>query len=737
MIKRRELFSLGTSGVALLVLLSLCFWLTSLDFGDFRPENPTVTYVLWALSTCVVFGAITLGFLLFRNLLKLHVEYRTGKLGSRIKSKLVAGVLALCVAPITMHVAFSIILLNRNFDKWFSQPNVEILQSAGRFMDQANAELLVDLRNAADRLASSPAVVTTLRTGEASQAMRDLLVKSGADFLALTPADRQITSVELSIDEEVVPDAVRLAMESSTVPTQNGIIEDWLFVTAGIGAPTGRAGTITLGRKIPEAILAEQEFMLAQVRKWQEFEGARPVMWRYYAKILALVTIFVLFLAVWLALFASKQITRPIEALVTATGELAGGHLDYRVETPAMDELAGLVQSFNNMGQALEAKTGQLERSNSDLANANDELEDRRRLINAILESITPGVISVGENREILKFNDSARAFAADASMSSLQSVTAIFDGNDQAAFEHMFSSARRRGIVSRDFEVDRSGRSQHLSVTVSSLDSDHGQDNFVVVLEDTTELVHAKQSEAWQEVARRLAHEIKNPLTPVALAAGHIDRLIDRYSDENGGTNWDEIRERLKRATSTIQREVQSLKALVDSFSDLARFPAIRPETTDLNAVVRDAVGVFDGRLPGIELSCDTVPGTALAHADPESIKRVIINLIDNAAEVLQDSWTKQIRVSTRTRCDEGTVELTVADSGPGISASNKEMLFVPYFSTKGRGTGLGLAIVRSVISDHRGTIRVEDNEPSGTRFVIELPAVPDSVAQLQEVSS
>jgi len=319
--------------------------------------------------------------------------------------------------------------------------------------------------------------------------------------------------------------------------------------------------------------------------------------------------------------------------------------------------------------------------------------------------------------------------------MSSLEAVTAILDGKDQEAFEHMFSSARRRGIVSRDFEVDRSGRAQHLSITVSSLDSDHGQHGFVVVLEDTTELVHAKQSEAWQEVARRLAHEIKNPLTPVALAAGRIDRQLDRYSDRNGGTDWEQMRNRLKQATSTIQREVQSLKALVDRFSDLARFPAIHPENADLNAVVRDAVGVFDGRLPGIELSCETAPGIAAAHIDPESIKRVIINLIDNAAEVLQDSWAKQIGVSTRTRPDEGTVELTVADSGPGISASNKEMLFVPYFSTKGRGTGLGLAIVRSVISDHRGTIRVEDNEPSGTRFVIELPAARYGVAELQEV--
>ena len=737
MIKRRELVWLVAAGIVLLALLALCFWLTSLDFGDFRPATPAATYVLWALTTCLVLATIALGFLLTRDIVKLYVEYRKGKLGSRVISKLVAGVLVLSLAPIAMHVYYSITLLNRNFDKWFSQPNIEILQSTGRLMEQASEELLVALRNQARDLASSPTAIAALRGGGASQGLRNLLDDLGSDFLILAPADPQLASVEVLLDEEGVPDAVRLAAESGSVTPHSGVAGSWLFATAEMETPDGPAGAVTVASKIPAAILAEQEFMLAQVREWQQFEANRPLLWRSYASILALVTIFVLFLAVWLAQFASKQITRPIEALVTATGELAGGHLDYRVDPQAMDELAGLVKSFNSMGQALEEKTSQLELSNQDLATANAELEDRRRLINAILESITPGVISIGENREILKFNESARAFAADSSMSSLDSVTAILDRKDQAAFERMFSSARRRGIVNRDFEVVRSGRSQHLSITVSSLDSDHAQHGFVVVLEDTTELVHAKQSEAWQEVARRLAHEIKNPLTPVALAAGHIDRQIERYSKKSDDSGWEEIRERLKRSTSTIQREVQSLKALVDSFSDLARFPAIRPENTDLNAVVRDAVGVFDGRLPGIDLSCAADHGIALAHVDPESIKRVIINLIDNAAEVLQDCWTKQIRVSTRARPDEGTVELTVADTGPGISATNKEMLFVPYFSTKRRGTGLGLAIVRSVISDHRGTIRVEDNEPSGTRFVIELPAARDGVAELQEATA
>ena len=477
--------------------------------------------------------------------------------------------------------------------------------------------------------------------------------------------------------------------------------------------------------------------MYAQVQEWQQLEAARPLVWRKYVYILALITIFMLFIAVWLAQFASKQITRPIEALVTATGELAGGHLEYRVKTAATDELAGLVASFNSMSQALEGKTRQLEQSNSDLARANTELDERRRFINAILESITPGVVSVDGNGAILKFNESARKIAAPREVSSLRSVTELLDGEDRSAFEHMFSSAQRTGIATRDFQIDRKGRPMHLSVTVSSLDSGDSHHGFVVVLEDTTELMRAQRSEAWQEVARRLAHEIKNPLTPVALAAGRIDRLIERFEGTLDPEERTAICHRLAQSTRTIDREVQSLKTLVDSFSDVARFPAVRPEETDINALVQDAVSVFEGRLPDVTVTVNADPAAPLAKIDPEPFKRVLVNLIDNAAAVVQDSWVKEIVVSTRGTRDGKSVELTVADSGPGISPENREKLFLPYFSTKERGTGLGLSIVRSIVHDHRGTIRVEDNRPTGSRFIIEVPSAADKAAELQEATA
>lgn len=727
MIKRRELLSLVAWGLALAALLAICFWLTSLDFGDFRPESPSVTFVLWALSTGVVLGTIALGFLLFRNLIKLYVERRAGRPGSRIKSKLVFGVLALSIAPIALHLVFSIGLLNRNLDKWFSQPTVEVLRSAERFLAEATREGLDQLGSSAERLANDAPFLAALAANDPT-VLRDHLGEAGAEYLAVILAEDGPDRLQLMLDGDTVPDALKALGEPGLASEAGSAPGNWLFASASLPTAGGR---LVLARRISAGMAAERAFMQVQVKEWQQLEAARPVAWRTYAYLLALITIFMLVIAFWLAQFASRQITRPVEALVTATGELAGGHLDYRVTTAATGELAGLVASFNSMSRALETKRRQLVDTNAKLETANSELESRRKFIDAILQSITPGVVSVDGSGRILKSNEAARRMVAPRQMDSVHSVTRLLDGVDPSTFEHMFSSARRTGIASRDFQLDRKGRPVHLSITVSSLDSADSRRGFVVVLEDTTELRRAQRSEAWQEVARRLAHEIKNPLTPVALAAGRIDRLVDRFEQSSDPNERTIIRERLEQSTLTIDREVQSLKALVDRFSDLARFPAVRPERTDLNRLAEEAVSVFEGRLPGITITVSKDPKTPLAKVDPEPFKRAVINLIDNAAEVLKESWVKEIVVSTHAPQDGGGAVLTVADSGPGILPEDREKLFVPYFSTKDRGTGLGLSIVRSIVQAHGGTVRVEENRPTGSRFIIEVPAsvIPEEV--------
>jgi nitrogen fixation/metabolism regulation signal transduction histidine kinase len=284
---------------------------------------------------------------------------------------------------------------------------------------------------------------------------------------------------------------------------------------------------------------------------------------------------------------------------------------------------------------------------------------------------------------------------------------------------------AQRTGVAASQLDLESPGQMLHLAVTVSALPARHSAaPGFVVVLEDTSELLRAQKAAAWHEVARRIAHELKNPLTPIALCAERIARQLDR------GAHAPESQRILRECAATISREVESVKTLADEFSQFSRFPAAQPAPSDMNEIVRNALQVFEGRLDGIDLRVDLTSGLSPVYVDREQFKRVVVNLVDNAAEAMRESLVKRLLVSTRSTVRE-TVELMVADTGCGVSAGDKEKLFLPYFSTKGRGTGLGLAIVNHILSEHGARIRVEDNRPAGARFYVEVPVTVAAEAE------
>ncbi len=280
-------------------------------------------------------------------------------------------------------------------------------------------------------------------------------------------------------------------------------------------------------------------------------------------------------------------------------------------------------------------------------------------------------------------------------------------------------------GMTGSQMEIVTPRVSLNVAVTVASLDSPAQANDpaaqpmgYVVVLEDITDLLRAQKQTAWSEVARRVAHEIKNPLTPIALSAERIRRHLER------GTPPDETSLKIIRnCADTIGSSVQTVRMLVDEFSTLARFPTSRPVPSDVNQIVDSALLMFDGRLSGVRLNKLLSPDLPAVQADPDAIKRAIANLVDNAAEALQQSLVKEICITTALATPRDMVEITVSDTGHGVTPAVKEKLFLPYFSTKKRGTGLGLAIVSRIIEDHHGSIRVEENAPIGTRFIVELP--------------
>src|SRR5437899_1775521 len=417
----------------------------------------------------------------------------------------------------------------------------------------------------------------------------------------------------------------------------------------------------------------------------------------------ALIALFALFVSTWIARLLARQISGPIAALLRGADEVGEGNLGYRVEVGALDELAGLVRGFNEMTSQLQANRG--------------ELEARRRFTEAILESIPNGVISVSSDGSIQRVNRAMKKIFPEAAVERARRLEDLFPREDAAELRYMMKRARRTGGASREMELKTDRQTLHLAITVSALD-EKLTSAFVIVLEDTSDLLRAQKAAAWREVARRTAHEIRNPLTPIALSAERIGRQIERLAAPP------EVARIVQECTAIIAKEVESVKSRVNEFAQFARFPTAQLRRCDLNRVVAGALAVFSGRLDRIRVQERLAQGLPPILVDPEQFKRVVVNLVDNAAEAMQNSLVKELHISTQSGAGD-TVDLVVADTGCGVSAEDKERLFLPYFSTKGRGTGLGLAIVNHILSEHNASIRVEDNVPAGARFTVEIPVV------------
>src|SRR6476646_7375279 len=640
--------------------------------------------MVWAVSTLIFILTVTLGFMLVRNFVKLWIDRRRNREGSKIRTKLVLGALALTITPVVFLVFFSIGVLNINFRLWFTQPAENIRLN----FIEIGAAIERENRSKAEALA-----MWIAQSSEVAQARQNLHVD-----LKNTCQQRGIAELRLEPADGAV-----MWLCGPAPPDKQSHVEV-------------RFGDLVL-RTAPVLDLARIQHEITEaVRRYHQLAAEGQAIKRSYLQLLVLITLFILFFATWLALFLAKQISVPITALLAAAQEIRKGNLGTKVEVGAVDELASLVRAFNEMSLDLEANSR--------------ELENRRRFTEAILESIPTGVISLASDGRVQRVNRALKAIFDVRKVENAVHLDDLFPSEHAAELRYLMKRARRTGLAASQVDLERPGQVLHLALTVSALPA-HEPDapGYVVVLEDTSEMLRAQKAEAWHEVARRIAHELKNPLTPIALSAERIARQLDR-----GASTADSHRV-LRECAATISREVESVKTLADEFSQFSRFPKAQMIPSDLNAVVRNGLDVFDGRLEGIEVRADLAPDLPRVNVDPDQFKRVVVNLVDNAAEAMRDAMVKQLMVITRVTSAD-SVELLIADTGCGIAAGDKEKLFLPYFSTKGRGTGLGLAIVSHILSEHSGRIRVDDNRPAGTRLVLEVPvAMVETVAAEAEV--
>jgi two-component system, NtrC family, nitrogen regulation sensor histidine kinase NtrY len=676
---RKRLFYWFAS-VLLVISVILVVWQGSFRLSNVGPSNAGQTFIFLAVSTLIFILMVTVGWILAREFIKLYVARQARQLGSRIRTKLVVGAMLLSCVPVFFLVLWSYEVLNVNLKAWFTNPvdnQVEVYKRAARALD---LEIQTRLRAQAALLAAQPQTSRLLAGGP------------------ITPG-----ALERFAKEQGLESAAILAPSGTPLETWGPYparAQDGQTAVVHLPLPDGAV-------EVAAHIRLETGQQLLEIKKfsddWAQIVGNRKDYRTLYIRLMVLITLFVLFIATWLARILANRLSTPITAILEAADEVRRGNLQHRVTVRAEDELALLVAGFNQMTEALES--GRI------------ELDRRRRFTEAILESIPTGVISIGSDGSIQHVNPALGKIFPAGQAAKATRLEDLFSREDTTEIKYLMKRARRTGVASRQLELHTGSRKIHLAVTVSALESKLTS-GFVVVLEDTTELLRAQKAAAWHEVARRVAHEIKNPLTPIALSAERIALQLDRLDLPPGTARI------VYECAATITKSVESVKTLVDEFSQFARFPSAQPVRSDLNEVVGEALAVFHGRLEGISIRTSFAPNLPPVNVDREQFQRVVVNLVDNAAEAMQDSLVKTLYIATQPGAAE-TVELVVADSGAGVSSDDKEKLFLPYFSTKNRGTGLGLAIVSHIVAEHNGTIRVEDNQPVGARFTVELHAL------------
>ena len=681
----------GSALVLLIISTALVIWQGSFDFGGFRPNDPQQTFTFWAVSILIFLLMVTLGFMLVRIGVKLYIEGRSNREGSRIKTKLVIGALVLSFTPVFFMVLFSVHVLNRTLEKWFMAPVTgergDVIQIAKVLEDEVRKKAEAQ----AALLAGRPETLALLTGNHAPGTLEQFCRAEDIKAAAIESASGAMADQCGSTDV--------LHTNDKTTIVVSRLVD--------VGGET--VGRVLLAPQIPLDMAQKRAAIEAYNSYYAQMARFRHEVRNSSLLLLSLITLFVLFVATWIAQILARQISVPIAALVHAASEVRAGNLSHRVETPANDELASLVRSFNEMTRELESNSR--------------ELDARRRFTEAILESIPTGVISVSADGRIQRVNRALRHIFPEEQVNRATRLEDLFSRDDSAEMRYLMKRARRTGMASRQWEFRAQGQTRHVSVTVSALE-EKLRSGFVIVVEDTSDLLRAQKAAAWHEVARRIAHEIKNPLTPIALSAERISRQLDRARVSA------DVARIMRECTETISMEVESVKNLVNEFSQFARFPAAQPVRCDLNEVVQSAVAVFAGRLDGVELSTELAADLPPVNVDKEQFKRVVVNLVDNAAEAMQESLFKHLLITTRSGAAD-TVDLMVSDTGCGVTAEDREKLFLPYFSTKGRGTGLGLAIVNHILADHNSHIRVEDNLPVGTRFTIEIPAALEAVEE------
>lgn len=720
---------------SLLLIVLLTF--AEMRLSDISADIQTANNILiFALINVVILLIILLVYLVCRNVARILLERKRNPFGSKLRGKLVVAFVALSLIPTLLLFFFSAIFINSSIKNWFNRQIewslAESLEVAQTYYRKAAADALHFGRQVSGTVAERGFLVADNGGGLGHYVGT---VRTEYDVGCIEVYSSRGEGLARSISRDVPhgeylsppPEDIAAALQGKEFNRINPVGKADLIrgIVPVFSDKESRSvlGVVVVSYYVPNALVGKMQKISSAYDKYRQLKSLKYPIRSGYILTLFLITMVIIFLAIWFGVYLANSLTNPIRELAEATGQVAAGNLQVRIEGEGEDEIGMLVASFNKMTEDLLNNQRALREANEGLTRSNLELEQRRRYMEIVLRNVTAGVISVDKKGVLTTVNTSAERLLNIAP--------------EQVKGHHFRDVLRpeqldiikgllrdlvnsKKDTISKQVDIRLRDGKLTLFVNLSIMRDENGDFlGTVVVFDDLTQLIKAQRMAAWREVARRIAHEIKNPLTPIKLSAQRLrKRYLPRFGEEE--KVFDEC-------TDMIIKSVDELKTLVDEFSTFARMPSAQPTPNSLNEIIREALTLYQGAHRNVAFSFapdETVP---LIRLDRDQVKRMLINLLDNAVAALDEAG--EIRIETLYDPELRMATLSVADTGHGIAPEDKPRLFEPYFSTKKGGTGLGLAIVTTIVADHGGFIRVKDNTPKGTIFVIELPVGEDFV--------
>jgi len=698
--------------ILVLTLTVVLFAFFEVQLPEVSPDNALSNNIAFFLLLNInIILLILLIFLVVRNLVKLIFDRKKRILGSRLRVRLVVAFVALSLVPTLLLFVVAGGFVTRSFDRWFDvqienalQGSLEIGQAY--YQNSANNALFY-ARQLSQRM-TQEGLFESQRTADLKEFIQAKQREYSLGTVEVFAPDRQLLVVAFN---DQVPTGVTIKPESDFLNralrglevTRTQAFGEGDIIRGGVPVYSGDRkilGVVVVDYYVPKSITNRALQISRSYEQYKHLMALKRPVKNSYILTLLLITLVIIFSATWFGLYLAKGITVPIQQLAAGTHEVALGNWDYQIEAAGDDEIGTLVDSFNQMTR--------------DLKQINLELARRGRYTETLLGNIAAGVISVDQAGNITTMNKAAeQMLGVKADQALGKNYAGVFQSEHLRAMREIMEQMKSGGTIEREVKIPLPDQILTAVVTAAMLRGDDENNlGIMVFLEDITQIQKVQKMEAWREVARRIAHEIKNPLTPIQLSAERLRKRYAKLLEGDGGI--------LDKCTSTIIKQVEDLKNLVNEFSQFARLPAAELAANDLNEIVREALFLFKEGHKGISFQFNQADIPTLEF-DRDQIKRVLINLLDNAVAAVEEKG--EIKISTSYSPASGVVLLEVADDGCGLAPEVRARIFNPYFSTKKDGTGLGLAIVSAIVADHRGNIRVRPNEPKGTRFIIELP--------------